>query len=231
MFSPMAHHGRTRDPAGLSVPKHHCCAIVLWKRPLDVGLWPVLADAITGFTGIWAITLDCSLEGRGGRTVITSGEHALRRRVVSGPHYAPWNACRGSAIARIEIDRVIDGSRLLADLRNIIADTTVRHKGIADAFSYFTGSTRADRVNCSSLIAQGICRQPVSPLARALAEALRQRFTYGDVTPADIARAAAILQLPVNDVPFERIKTIPILPRRTVAGTEGSNRAPISFHS
>jgi len=92
----------------LSVREPGACTLLFWKLPLHSGLEEFLFDAITGFTGIWGVSLDCALEGEGGTWVITSGEFRLPRRKLSGPHYAPIEACRDAALARFAISSVID---------------------------------------------------------------------------------------------------------------------------
>jgi hypothetical protein len=213
----------TRDGTFISVREPACCHLLLWRHPREaVGLSPRLADAVTGWTGIWSVAVDCSLESAGESWVITSGEFQVGRRRVSGPHYAPLAACHGSALARLDISSYIDASRLLDDLRASVANPAIRHKGAREALDFLLGRTRQDRVNCSSLAGRAILKQPSSPLARALRQALRDRFIYGDVTPADLARAAAILGLcpegagvPVRTVPvLQRVSPNPPLYRR-----------------
>ena len=201
----------TRDGAFLSVREPDSCQLLFWKRPRGaVGVSPLLADAVTGWTGIWSVAVDCSLESQSEPWVITSGEFRLGTMRVSGPHYAPLSACHGSALARIDISSYIDASKLLADLRASIGDPAIRHNGVRETLNFFLGRVREDRVNCSSLAGRAILKQPSSPMARALRQALRDRFTYGDITPADLARAAAILGLCPGGVGIP-VRAVPVL--------------------
>lgn len=195
-FSVFAQRRRTRDGSFLSAREPDSCQLLLWKRPRGaIGLSPLLADAATGWTGIWSVSVDCSLESEGEPCVITSGEFRPGKMRLSGPHYAPLAACHGSALARIDISSYIDASRLLADLRNSIANPAIRHNGARETLDFLLGRVREDRVNRSSLAGRAILKQASSPMAKALRQAMRDRFTYGDVTPADLARTAAILGL------------------------------------
>ncbi|HWB84037.1 MAG TPA: hypothetical protein VG675_07850 [Bryobacteraceae bacterium] len=211
-LSVFAHRLRTRDGSFLSVRKPGYCVIVLWKRERWPGLAMWIADAVTGFTGVWSAELDCSLEAGGEPWMIVSGAFRFPGFRIDGPQYAPQAASHGCAIARIDISSLIDGRHLLADLQNIIADPAVRHKGAAGAPAYIFGRTRSDRVICSSLIGNAILRQPESVMAQALKQALRERFTYGEITPADLARAAAILHLCPEGVATP-VRTVPVLAR------------------
>lgn len=202
-----------RDGRFLSVREPASCHLLLWRRPREaVGLSPRLADAVTGWTGIWSVAVDCSLEFGGESWVITSGEFRLGRRRLSGPHYAPLAACHGSALARLDISSYIDASRLLDDLRRSVANPAIRHKGAREALDFLLGRARENRVNCSILAGRAILKQPSSPLAQALRQAMLDRFIYGDVTPADLARAAAILGLCPDGVGVP-IRTVPVLRR------------------
>lgn len=201
-----------------SVQAPGSCALLFWRQLPNRRVTEFLYDAVTGFSGIWGVALDFSLQGGGCRWVITSGEYRLLRGKLSGPHYAPLEACRGAALARIDISGVIDSRQLLTDLQSTISDPGIRHKNGAAALSYLLGTTREDHVTCSSLIGRAILRQPSQSLARALREALEQRLTYGEITPADLARAAAILNLGDAEVPPRRIQTVPLLKSRTRPG-------------
>ena len=213
---------RTRDGAFLSVREADSCQLLFWKRPRGpIGLSPLLADAATGWTGIWSVAVDCSLESQGEPWVITSGEFRLGETRLSGPHYAPLAAGHGSALARIDISPYIDASRLLADLRNSIANPAIRHKGARDSLDFLLARVREDRVNCSGLVGRAILKQPFSPLAKALRQAMRDRFTWGDVTPADLARAAAILGLSPEGASVP-IRAVPVL--RQASGSPIFNR-------
>ena len=196
--SRFAERRRSRDGACLRAADASHGALVFWKRSAGCGIDPILRDAITGFTGIETIAADFSLEGRGERWLITST--SLQRKALSmdGPHYEPWSACAGPALARVDLSAHLDTARLLADLEERIADHAVRHQRAPWAFivgwtSVGRGNSR--RVTCSGLIGEAILRQAASPAAAALRQALKERFTYGEITPADIARCASILGL------------------------------------
>jgi hypothetical protein len=191
--SRFAERRRTRDGASLGPVDPGRCALVFWRRSRGCGWEPTLRDAITGFTGVETIAADFSLEGAGERWLVTST--ALHRKGLSidGPHYEPWPACGGSALARIDLSGLLDSAQLLKDLEDRIADRAVRH--LCAPWAFVMGRTSPHRVTCSGLIGEAILRQPGSPAAVALRQALRGRFTYGEITPADIARAAAILGL------------------------------------
>jgi hypothetical protein len=217
-----AQRRRTRDGSFLSVREPDSCQLLLWRRPRSaIGLSPLLADAATGWTGIWCVAVDCSLESKGEPWVITSGEFQLGEARLSGPHYAPLAACHGSALARLDISPYIDAPRLLADLRTSVENPAIRHNGARETLDFFVGRMREDRVNCSSLAGRAILKQPASPMARALRQAMRDRFTFGDVTPADLARAAAILGLSPGGVGIP-IRAIPVL--RQASGSPVFNR-------
>jgi len=211
-YSPFAHRRRTRSRPAAALPGTPC-ALLFWKRTPEAGLDDVLFDIFTGFTGIATVALDFGLETGPSRWVITCGRFKLRGRELDGPHYAPIEACQGASLARVDIAAAIDPGKLLSDLEAVIADSKVRHKGSAP-LSYFLGITPQNRVTCSSLIGRAILRQPSQPLAQALRQALKERFTYGEIAPADLARAAAILNLSIQEVPAKRIRAVPILKRR-----------------
>ncbi|MGA2326192.1 MAG: hypothetical protein ABSH05_07880 [Bryobacteraceae bacterium] len=221
-FPVLAQRRRTRDGSFLSVRGTNSCQLLLWKLPRGpIGLSPLLADAVTGWTGIWSVAVDCSLESKGEPWVITSGEFRLGEIRLSGPHYAPLAACPGSALARIDISPYIDASRLLVDLRNSIANPAIRHNGARETLDFLLGRVREDRVNCSGLAGRAILKQPSSPMAKALRQAMRDRFTWGDVTPSDLARAAAILGLAPDGASIP-IRAVPVL--RQASGSPILNR-------
>ena len=228
-FSVFAQLRRTREGSLLSVRDPDSCHLLLWKRPqgltgpsvpsASVAISALLADAVTGCTGIWSVAVDCSLELDGEPWVITSGEFHLRKTRLSGPHYAPLAACHGSALARIDISSCVDARRLLADLRSSIANPAIRHNGARESLDFLLARMREERVNCSSLAGRAILKQPSSLLAKALRQALRDRFTWGDVTPADLARATAILKLCPSGAatPVRQVPIFPV-PRRGAGG-------------
>jgi hypothetical protein len=193
-FSPLAGCLRTRDAARLSLREPGRCALIFMKRPRRCRFDLALLDALTGFAGAFSTAVD--LSQRAGVRGCVSTSHALQVRhgQIDGPHFAPLAACEPDGFGSVDIARHSDARHLAADLERSIQNPAIRHKRFAP-FSYLFGRTRADRVTCSGLIGQAILCQPLSPLARALHRALRERFTYGEITPADLARAAAILKL------------------------------------
>jgi hypothetical protein len=201
--SRFAERRRTRDGAFLQTADPSQCSLVFWRRSRGCGLDPILRDAITGLTGIETIAADFSLEGRGERWLITSTSLQRKGLSMDGPHYEPWSACAGSAVARVNLSAHLDAARLLADLEERIGDPAVRHQRAPWAFVFgwtsvgwtSVGRACSRRVTCSGLIGEAILRQAASPAAAALRQALKERFTYGEITPADMARCASILGL------------------------------------
>lgn len=193
-MSRFAERRRSRDGASLKALDPNECTLVFWRRSWECGWEPILRDIVTGFTGIETVAADFSLEGDGERWLITSTALNRQRLSIDGPHYEPWRACKGSAIARVDLSRYLDGARLRSDLEECIADRSVRHQ--RSPWAFIAGRTNPKRVTCSGLIGQAILLQPASRAAVALREALDDRFTYGEITPADIAHAAAILGAP-----------------------------------
>jgi len=208
--SRFAERRRTRDGGFLRPADPHHCALVFWKRSRGCGLEPVLRDAVTGFTGIETVAADFSLEGRGERWLITSTTLKRKGLCIDGPHYEPWSACAGSALARVDFSRYLDSAQLWADLEGRIRDRTVRHQSAPWAF--VTGRTSPHRVTCSGLIGNAILGQSATQAAAALRQALKERFTYGEITPADIARCASILGLPEMHT-GEPFRLMPVLGR------------------
>jgi len=213
-FSVLAHRSRTRDGSFLSVRDPGRCSLVFWKRPPKAGIEMFIADAVQVFAGIWGCAADCALEAGGQSWLITSIELHARDWHLSGPHYAPLEAFRGAGIACVDLSSCIDVARFRADLSRSVADPEIRHKGLNGAVDFLFGRTREDRVTCSSLIAQAILRQPSSSLAQALGRALNERFSYGEITPADLARAIAILGLATPEPASRPFQLIPLWPYR-----------------
>lgn len=192
--SPVALRRCTRDGSKLSIRGDGGCSLVFWKRPRRAGLAAFLCDAITGFTGIYTVAADCSLEAEGERWLMKSAPLDVGNRRIDGPHYVPLSAGTAAVMTRVDVSGHIDSTRLLRDLAERIASPAVRHKG-SNPLPYIFGLTHPDRVTCSSFIGLAILRQESSPLARALRQALAERFTYGEISPSDLARAMAILGL------------------------------------
>lgn len=224
--SAFAQRRRTRSGIGANQTPAAKCLLLCWRLEPDAKLGELLVDAVTGSARIATVALDFGLQSRGVHWIITSGEYYFRGREICGPHYAPVEANRGSALARINIAGVIDSARLLAELQAMISDPRIRHKSDA-AVSYILGTTREDWVTCSSMIGRAILKQEFQPLARALRQALKERFTYGEISPADLARAAAILNLRTDEIPSRQVRVIPIFRRRERPVHELSTERPI----
>jgi hypothetical protein len=193
-FRPWANRFRTRDLARLTLREPGRCALIFMKRPERCHFDLAVFDALTGFAGAFSTAVDLSHRDGDRDYVITSHALQMRNSRIDGPHFAPLAACAPDGFVSIDISRQIDAGQLASDLERSIRNRAIRHKRFAP-FSYLFGRTRPDRVTCSGLIGQAILCQPLSPLAQALDRALRERFTYGEITPADLARAAAILEL------------------------------------
>jgi hypothetical protein len=74
----------------------------------------------------------------------------------------------------------------------MVENPAIHQKKAADWMSHLTGSADGNLVTCSGMVARCISLQPATRLAQALDDALRERLTYGEVTPNDLARAMAI---------------------------------------
>ncbi len=205
-----AHRSCSRDSASVTVSYPGKCVLILWKRHKRPDWKSRFADIVTTFSHVSTVQLDCGLRLNDEPCLITSDDF-----LISGPQYVPQSFVRGSAVARIDVAPYIDAGRLLADLESAIEDRSVRHKGLSGILAYAFGTTRPDRVICSSLIGNAILRQPDSPLAKALKQAMRERWNYGEIAPADLARMAAALDLRPEDAP-EPVRTTPILFRRSL---------------
>ncbi|MEQ1948838.1 MAG: hypothetical protein ABL995_16730 [Bryobacteraceae bacterium] len=145
---------------------------------------------------------------------------------IDGPHYMPASSNGHSAWAPVRIEPFVNVDRLRADLEAAIAEPSILHRRL-DPIGYLLGHVRPDRVTCSGLIGTAILRQELSPFATALRKALRERMTWGEITPADLARAAAILGL-VPEGATRPITVAPLLswPRYSVSSSE-----PEKFHA
>ncbi len=165
-------------------------------------------DVVTLFSGACSIAADCSLRAGGEDWVIISGYfRAPGGSIQAAPHYAPFAASRGDEYARVDVSGVIDPRRFRQDLMSLVQSRKLVHKA-PGLLATALGQTRRNHVVCSSLIARAILLQPRSPLALAMLQAAKERYAYGEVTPADIARAMAILGLrpegatvPIHTVP------------------------------
>ena len=203
---------RTRDGSHLVLQKLGYCALVFWKIPLDSHWETRLLDFVTGSSGAIGAAVDFSHMFGGESWLITSYAITIRRWNMDGPHFAPVSANHqpSPAWARVDVSSHVSVQQLLSDIQEPIYRTEVRHRGM-DPFGYFLGLTSSNRVTCSGLIGGAILRQNDSPLAKALRQALRERWSYGEITPADLARAAAILGL-IPESETQPIVTVPIMP-------------------
>ena len=174
----------TRDGSKLSVRSDAGCSLVFWKRPRNAGLAAFLCDAITGFTGIYTVAVDCSLEAEGERWLMKSAPFDVGNRRIDGPHYVPLSAGAAAAMTRVDVSGHIDGKRLLRDLAERISSPAVRHKS-SNPLPYIFGRTDPDRVTCSSFIGLAILRQDSAPLAL---RPLRPRKLGKDVSRTEKSR-------------------------------------------
>jgi len=194
-YAPHSFLKRTRDASRLSVSNEDCCDLIFWTHPPNFNAMSLLIDAATGFTGAVAVGLDCGLQEMGGENwVISAGPFGRGARSEAGPHYAPEASFPSQAIARVDISGYINPSRLRENLQQQIREPIARSKGAA-AFSFLFGDVSNKFVTCSGLIGKAILRQEETPLGWALRKALQERLGRAGVTPADLARAAAILGL------------------------------------
>jgi hypothetical protein len=185
---------RTRDGSRLQHRKGCNCALVFWKLTADPGFDARIVDFLAGFNGCTHVTIDCCVSDASGPWMIESGQGQNDRGPVEGPQYKAMAAWRGRIRARVPIGDFIDCERLHRDLAERIANPRVHQKGLEYWADFALGRTDPNVVTCSGLLGQCILRQPSSPLAAALRQAIKERITYGELTPNDLARAMAILQ-------------------------------------
>ncbi|MEQ1884249.1 MAG: hypothetical protein ABL967_04255 [Bryobacteraceae bacterium] len=217
--SRFADRRRTRDNANLVCGDQRRCELVFFRGANGRGWEPAIRDAITGFTGIETIAADVALERGGERWLITSTRLKLHRLMIDGPHYEPWRGCHGSAIARVDLSGHLNVDQFRRDLQCAVSNPLIRHQSAPWAF--IAGQTDQQRVTCSGLIGEAILRQPGSLAAAALRQSLDDRYTYGEITPADLARTAALLGLadPQTALPF-RLRPLSF-PSRTLGELAG----------
>ncbi len=196
---------RTRVGSHLTLRDPGYCALVFWKAPRGF----LLLDLLTGAAGVRGVGADFSHTCANESWLITSHAIVAPRWSVDGPHFAPLSACYGPAQVRVNISSFIEVPRLLSDLEEFVYRPSIRHRGF-DLPGYLLGLPGRNRVTCSGLIGGAILRQDTAPLARALRQALRERFTYGEITPADLARAVAILGM-VPEGQTRPMITVPIV--------------------
>ncbi len=196
---------RTRDGSRLALREPGYCALLIWKAPEAF----VLLDRFTGSTGVRSVAADFSHTCGKESWLITSHAIAVRKWNIDGPHFVPLSACDRSGRVRVDVSSCIDARRLLSDLERSVYQSSIRHRGL-DPLGYLLGVTRSDRVTCSGLIGGAILHQVDAPLAEALRQALRERLTYGEITPTDLARAVAILNLVPEGAPHPLV-TVPVV--------------------
>ena len=188
----IAEKHRTRDGSHLHHQQGCNCALVFWKAVPDPGMDTRVVDFLAGFNGCTHVTIDCCVSDATGPWMIESGEGENDQGEVNGPQYTAIGRWQGRWRARVPIGGMIDCERLYQDLARQIADPRVRQKSPADWMDFALGRTDPNVVTCSGLIGECILRQPASPLAVALHQAMKERITYGELTPNDLARAMAI---------------------------------------
>jgi hypothetical protein len=189
----MARKLRTRDGSHLRHQKGCNCAQVFWKSPPDAGMDTKVADFLAGFNGCTDVTIDCCVSDAKGVTwLMGSGRDNNEQGLVDGPQYRAMTCLRGRMRARVAIGGAIDCERLYQDLKQRIEDPHIRQKMATDWVDFALGRTDPDVVTCSGLIGQCILRQPQSRMGMALRQAIKERITYGELTPNDLARAVAI---------------------------------------
>ena len=202
---------RTRDSSHLRIRESAYCALIFWKAPSRSGFDSLLVDWLTGLSGAHSAGADFSHTCGDESWIVTSHEITSPQWRIDGPHFAPISACHRPAWARIDVSPFVDAERLRHEIESLVSQKSIRHRGL-DPVGYLLGITRHDRVTCSGLIGGAILRQRESPFAQALLQALRARFTYGEITPADLARAAAILGL-VPEGETHPVVTLPVIAR------------------
>jgi hypothetical protein len=185
---------RTRDSARLHHRTGCNCALVFWKMPTEPSLDTRIVNLLAGFNGCTHVTIDCCTSDASGPWVIESGRGENEHGAVDGPQYKAMAYWRGRMRARVPIGGLIDCERLYRDLEQRVSDPRVRQKSLAYWQDFALGRTDPDVLTCSGLIGQCILRQPSTPLAAALHQAMQERFTYGELAPNDLALAIAILQ-------------------------------------
>ncbi|MGD0618588.1 MAG: hypothetical protein ABSB67_13085 [Bryobacteraceae bacterium] len=200
----VARKHRTRDGSHLRHQNGCNCALVFWKTPADASADTRFADLMAGFNGCTDVTIDCCVSDAAGETwLLGSGKDENERgEMIDGPQYRAIGCLRGRMHARAPIGGLIDCERLYQDLVQRIENPDVRQKMATDWIDFALGRMDPDVVTCSGLIGQCILRQPSSPLAAALRKAMKERVTYGEITPNDLARTVAIAETGRPDAQF-----------------------------
>jgi hypothetical protein len=173
---------RTRGGAQLHAQQPCECAIVFWHVQSGGGFDTWAINAMAGFNGLSHVTVDCCVEGANERWLIGSGQGATASGYLDGPYYLPMKIGTGRISARANIAKMLDCQKLLNDLRRLIDDSRVRHKG-PDHFLSLMLDRDDDLVTCSGLIGKCILRQPASRLAALRRQAIRERVTWASLRP------------------------------------------------
>lgn len=206
---------RTRDGSRLVVRDPDYCALVFWKAAPKTAWDFRVVDVLSGFSHVQAVSVDFSHHDGNGSWFITSHVIHSSHWSIDGPHFMPASSSGYSAWVPVQISSLIDVPRLRQDLERVVSEECVRHRGL-DPIGYLLGLNRSDRVTCSGLLGNAILSQGDVPFANALRQALKERLTYGEITPVDLARAAAILGLipegasrPITAVPLFKFDRAP----------------------
>jgi hypothetical protein len=121
----------------------------------------------------------------------------------------PWKSAQAGFRRSANIAKILDCQKLLNDLRLLIDDAKVRHKGPEHFLSLMLDRDE-DLVTCSGLIGKCILRQPASRLAALLRQATCERVTIGEIAPNDLARALALGHVPAEPQPLRSFRTGPV---------------------
>lgn len=202
---------RTRDVSRVTRRKGCNCSLLFWKMTEHAGADSNMVNFLAGFNGCTHVSVDCCVSAAGGPVVIASEPGDADRGVIDGPQFIPLHHWQGRTYARVYLGGLLDCERLYRDLAAKIADPGVRHKTPGDWMDFALGRTDPRVVTCSGFIGECILRQPSSPLAAALRQAMKERITYGELTPNDLARAVAIEQAGSAGPRFERIPVLSAL--------------------
>jgi hypothetical protein len=200
---------RTRSGAQLHAQRPCECAIVFWHVQAGSGFDTWAINAMAGFNGLSHVTVDCCLEGANERWLIGSGQGSTASGYLDGPHYLPSKIGTGRISARVNIAKMLDCQKLLNDLRLLIDDARVRHKG-PEHFLSLIFDRDDNLVTCSGLIGKCILRQPATRLAALLRQSVRERVTIGEIRPNDLARALALGHVSEERQPSRSFRTGPV---------------------
>ena len=185
-----------RDPRAAFVAYPERCDLIFRKPDRAPTLEERLINLLTGSRNLYSVNADCGWQ-IAGHTYLAASRRAVAGTCrVDGPHFCLKTS--PLLFARVAMNDVLDAGRFRASLERSIADPNCRHKGKRDILSYLRGTTPANRVTCSGFIGRAILEQPDSVFALALRRVLRHRITYGEITPANLLRAAILLNLSIE---------------------------------